>query len=144
MISEKKFVDQLVRELACRKMKFSASYISKQIGVDIDFIKKRLLQLSSDGQLIINFDVVCPHKCTHMIIETFTNVNDVPIGKFVKCECGNKFVVTKEDVYVTFSPNEKYYDSKMCEGKFKDKWMLVQNDKYGFIYNSRTSKIEKR
>jgi len=41
-------------------------------------------------------------------------LNDVPIGKFVECECGNKFLVTKEDVYVTFSPNEEYYDHEIC------------------------------
>ena len=114
MISEKKLVDQFVRELACKKMKFTASYISKKIEVDIDFVKKRLLQLSNDGQLIINFEVVCSHKCKYLIVETHSNLNDIHIGKLVECECGNKFLVAKEDVYVTFSPNEKYYDHETC------------------------------
>ena len=118
MISEKKLVDKFVRELSCKKMKFTASYISKKIKVDIDFIKKRLIQLSNDGQLVINFDVVCPHKCTHRIIETHSNLKDIPIGKLVNCECGKEFIVAKENVYVTFSPNEKYYDNEMCK---KDK-----------------------
>lgn len=115
MISEKKLVDQCVRELAYQKMKFTASYISKKIEVDVDFVKERLLQLSNDGQLVINFEVVCPHKCLYNIIETYENLNDVPIGKSAKCECGNEFIVRKEDVYVTFSPNEKYYDNEMCK-----------------------------
>jgi hypothetical protein len=115
MISEKKLVDQFVRELACKKMRFTASYISTNIEVDIDSVKKRLIQLGNDGQLAINFDVVCPYKCTHMIIETLSNLKDIPIGKLVTCECGTEFVVAKEDVYVTFSPNENYYDNEMCK-----------------------------
>lgn len=115
MISEKKLVDQFVRELACKKKKFTASYISTTLDVDVDFIKKRLIQLSNDGQLIINFDVVCPYKCNHKIIDTYTSLNDIPIGKFVECKCGNVFVIAKENVYVTFSPNEIYYDDEMCE-----------------------------
>lgn len=114
LISEKKLADQFVRELACKKMKFTASYISKKIEVDIDFVKKRLIQLSNDGQLVIDFDVVCPYKCNHEIIGTYKNLNDIPIGKFVECKCGNKFIIAKENVYVTFSPNEKYYDNEMC------------------------------
>jgi len=56
VIYEKKLVDKFVRELAFEKSKrFTASYISKSIGVDIDFVKKRLVQLSDDGQLVINF-----------------------------------------------------------------------------------------
>jgi len=114
VIYEKKLVDKFVRELAFEKSKrFTASYISKSIGVDIDFVKKRLVQLSDDGQLVINFEVVCSHKCKHLIIETYSNLNDVPIGKFAECGCGNKFLVSKEDVYVTFSPNEEYYDHEI-------------------------------
>jgi hypothetical protein len=118
MISEKKLVDQFVRELVCKKMKFTASYISKKIEVDIDFVKKRLLQLSNDDQLIINFDVVCPYKCAHRIIETYSNLKEIHIGKLVKCKCGKEFTIAKENVYVTFSPNKKYYDNEMCK---KDK-----------------------
>jgi hypothetical protein len=117
MISEKKLVDKFVRELACKKMKFTASYISKKIDVDLDFVKKRLIKLSNDGQLVINFDVVCPHKCNHEIIGTYTSLNNVPMGKLVECKCGNKFMIANENVYVTFSPNEKYFDNEMCKKK---------------------------
>jgi hypothetical protein len=116
VIYEKKLVDQFVRELACEKMKrFTASYISEKIGVDVDFIKERLLQLSNDDQLIINFEVICPHKCTYKIVERHSNLNNVPIGEFAKCECGNEFIVGIEDVYITFSPNEKYYDYEIVK-----------------------------
>lgn len=115
MIPENKMIDQFVRELACKKMKFTASYISKKIEIDIDFIKKRLIQLSNDGQLIINFDIVCPYNCVHKAIDTYTNLNDIPIGKFVECKCGKRFKLAKENVYVTFSPNEIYYDDEMCQ-----------------------------
>ncbi len=119
MIYEKKLVDQYVRELACRKMKrFTASYISEKIGVDVDFIKARLLQLHNDGQLLVNFEVVCPYKCRKKIIETYSNLKDIPIGEIVKCKCGNEFVVSKENMYVTFSANEKYYDYEFCAKKY--------------------------
>lgn len=123
VISEKKLVDKFVRELACEKMKrFTASYISENIGVDVDFIKERLLQLSNDDQLIINFEVICSHKCTYRIVERYSNLNNVPIGEFVKCVCGNEFIVRIEDVYVTFSPNEKYYDYEMCKKGKREIW----------------------
>jgi hypothetical protein len=116
-ISEKKLVDQFVRELACEKIKrFTASYISEKIGVDVDFVKERLLQLRNDDQLVVHFEVACPFGRRYRIIDIYSSLNCVPIGEFVECEdCGDEFVVTEENVWITFSPNEKYYDNEMCK-----------------------------
>lgn len=87
------------------------------IEVEIDFVKERLLQLSNDEQLIINFEVKCPSsKCDYRTIETYSSLEHIPIGKIIECEnCENKFMVTKENISITFSPNEKYYDEEMCK-----------------------------
>lgn len=112
IVSKKKLVDKFIRELACeRRNRFAASFISK-IDVDIDFVKERLLQLSKDDQLTINFEVICP-GCEHKTI--YSDFNDVPIGESINCaNCRNEFLVTKENVWITFSPNKNYYDDEMC------------------------------
>lgn len=118
MVAEKKLVDQFVRELACeRRKRFTASYISGKIEVEVDFVKERLLQLSNDGQLIVNFEVTCPsYECEYRTIETYSSFNDVPMGEFIECDdCGKEFRVTKENIWITFSPNEKYYDNGVCK-----------------------------
>lgn len=118
MVAEKKLVDQFVRKLACEKRKrFTASYISENIEIDVDFVKQRLLQLSKDGQLIVNFEVTCPsYECEYRTIEIYSSLNEVPIGGYIECEdCGNEFLVTNENIWITFSPNEKYYEDGVCK-----------------------------
>lgn len=123
MVFKKKSVDQYVRELACKgRKRFTASFISKNTDIEVDFVKERLLQLSTDGQLIVNFEVICPSsECEYQTIETYSSFNDIPIGEYIECEdCGKEFLVTKENIWITFSPNANYYDKEMCKGIEKD------------------------
>lgn len=118
IISIKKLVDQFVRELACeRRNRFTAEFISKKIDVDVDFVKERLLQLSKADKLVVNFEVMCPSsECEYMTIDTYSSFDDVPIGEYIECDnCGNEFLVTKENIWMTFSPNENCCDSDINE-----------------------------
>jgi len=116
-VTKKKLVDKSVRSMACEgRNEFTASYISKKIGVETDFVKERLLKLSTDGQLLVNFGIMCLYReCESRTIKKYSNINDIPIGHIIECpECGKEFEVTRENVWVTFSPNPNYYDKDMC------------------------------
>lgn len=119
-IISKKKVDKFVFDLACDRDgsdRFTASYISKNTKVEIDFVKKRLIELSNDDKLFINFELICnSSKCEFGTIKTYSKIEDVPIGKIIKCSgCGEDFEVTEKNIWVTFSPNIDYYDEEMCK-----------------------------
>lgn len=118
LVTKKKLVDKFVWDIACeRRNRFTASFISKNINIELDFVKERLLELSNDGRLFVNFELMCDSpKCEFRTIERYSKINDVPIGKIIECpECGDEFEVTREHVWVTFSPNTSYYDKDMCK-----------------------------
>jgi hypothetical protein len=118
LVTKKKLVDRFVWEIACQKRnRFTASSISKTIGVELDFVKERLLKLSNEGQLFINFEIACAsNECGFRTIEKYSKLDDIPIGKIIECpECGEEFVVDREHVWVTYSPNTNYYDKDMCK-----------------------------
>lgn len=113
----KKVVDKFVWNMACNKVaRLTASYISKNANVEIDFVKKRLIELSNDDKLFINFELICDSpECRFKTIETYPKIDEIPIGKIIKCtDCGKEFTVTKEHIWVTFSPNTSYFDDEMC------------------------------
>lgn len=117
MIAKKK-VDKFVWNLACgRRERFTASYISKNINVDIDFVKKRLIELRDDDKLFVNFELICDSpECEFRTIRTYSKIDDVPIGDTIKCtNCGKESEVAEKSVLVTFSPNTNYYDDEMCD-----------------------------
>lgn len=118
LVTKKKLVDKFVRDIACEKRKrFTASYISKNIDVELDFVKERLLELSKDGQLVVNFEVACfSRTCEGRTIGKYSKLDDIPLGSVIECpECGEEFEVTREHIWVTFSPNKSYYDEEMCK-----------------------------
>lgn len=116
MITKRK-IDQFVRSIACEgRERFTASFISSSIDVESDFVKERLLQLSDDGQLITNFELMCPsHECSFRSIEMHSKIEDVPIDEYVECpECGDEFIVLREYIWISFTPNTDYFDKEMC------------------------------
>lgn len=116
-ITAKKIVDNFVFNMACDSVdRFTASYISKNTNVDIDFVKKRLIELTNDDKLFINFDLMCDSEdCGFKVIKTYPKIDEIPIGKMTKCtNCGKEFKVAKEHIWVTFSPNTNYFDDDMC------------------------------
>jgi hypothetical protein len=112
----KKIVDKFVWDMACNKeTRFTASYISKNTNIDIDFVKKRLLELTADDKLFVNFDIICESHDEFKVIDTYQKIDKIPIGKILKCtDCGKEIKVTKEHIWVTFSPNTNYFDDDMC------------------------------
>jgi len=113
----KKVVDKFVWDMACNEVtRFTASYISKHTNIEIDSVKKRLIELSKDDKLFINFELICNSpECGFKAIKTCPKIDEIPIGKLIKCtDCGKEFTVTKEHIWVTFSPNINYFDHEMC------------------------------
>ncbi len=118
LVTKRSKVDKYVRGIACeRRSRFTASYISRNINVELDFVKERLLELSNDGQLVTNFELACSSRiCDGRTIQNYSKEDDIPLGSFIECpECGEEFEVTKEHIWVTFSPNKSYYDEEMCK-----------------------------
>jgi uncharacterized Zn-finger protein len=105
-LAAKKIVDKFVWEMACnREVRLTASYISKNTDVEADFVKKRLLELSDDDKLFINFELTCDSpECEFKIIKTYSKIDEIPIGNIIECTyCGKEFKITKEHIWVIFT-----------------------------------------
>ena len=135
MITKRK-IDQFVRSIACEgRKRFTASFISKNVDVESDFVKERLLQLSDDGQLITNFELMCPSReCEFRTIKTYQKIEDVPIDQYTECpECGEEFIGLREHVWISFTPNTDYFDKEMCAGAESVKKNKIQRTRTKII-----------
>ena len=73
------------------KNHISARYVARNINVDIDKVRKRLLDLADDDKLIPNYEIVC-HNCYH-VLKTYHNNKDIKLNEELYCENSEAFVL---------------------------------------------------
>ena len=115
-ISEKAKVDKFINELGCRRLsRITASFVSRKTSIEIDLVKQRLLQLKNDDKLNLHYELECPNPECARTARIFNSEKEVPFGEEFECSrCEEEFVVSQEHIWVTYSPNEKYFSEEYC------------------------------
>lgn len=115
-LTQKSKIDLCVKQLSCSNFKrITAPYIKKCTDIeDIDIVRFRLFELKNDKQLSVNYDVICP-TC-YEDKKTFHDESHIPIGEEIYCEeCDKNIIVERENIWINFTPNKKYYNDELCK-----------------------------
>lgn len=102
-------VDDWVNEMSALPIKgFYPTAVAKDTGLPLQIVFERLLRLTEDGKLQLQWEVRCPNYECIRNIETVDDPS-VIIGKIINCNlCGEEIEVTPDLVFPCFKINPVY------------------------------------
>ena len=87
---------------------FRASAIASRVGDAVEAVTPGLMQMVQDGQLRLQFDLICPDN--GRTIRSYSDKEQLPIGQAVssdRCDSDEPFVVEPQHIWIQFVPTEQ-------------------------------------
>jgi hypothetical protein len=105
-------VDDWVDEMSALPFRsFYPTAVAKDTGLPLQTVFERLIHLTQDGKLQLQWEIRCPNYECLRNIEVVEDPSSF-IGKIIKCKtCGEELEIIPDIVFPSFKVNPEYRES---------------------------------
>jgi hypothetical protein len=116
-ITDEEKIGRFIDQLGCNELsRITASFVSRELGINIDFVKRELLKLARKSKLDINYELECPNSQCARTIQVYRSSDRIPLRDIMECmDCGEVFNIGLDDIWVTYDPNKDYFSKERCK-----------------------------